>query len=62
MNFFCLLTPKIFYYEHLSAVEFLSLSRIFILKDFSAAYDFGTAASCWTLHNPSADNGHSLLV
>lgn len=62
MNFSCLLTPKLFYYEHLSAVKFLSLSRIFILKDFSAAYDFETAASCWTLHNPSADNGHSLLV
>ena len=62
MNFSCLLTTKLFYYEHLSAVEFLSLSQIFILKDFSAAYDFGTAASCWTLHNPSADNGHSLLV
>ena len=62
MNFFCLLTLKLFYYEHLSAIKFLSLSQIFILKDFSAAYDFETAASCWTLHNPSADNGHSLLV
>jgi len=62
MNFFCLLILTLFYYEHLSAVKFLSLSQIFILKDLSAAYDFGTAASCWTLHNPSADNGHSLLV
>ena len=62
MNFFCLLILKLFYYEHLSAIKFLSLSQIFILKDLSAAYDFGTAASCWTLHNPSADNGHSLLV
>ena len=62
MNFSCLLNLKLFDYGHLSAVKFPSLSQIFILKDFSAAYDFGTAASCWTLHNPSADNGHSLLV
>ena len=45
MNFSCLLTLKLFDYEHLSAVKFPSLSRIFILKDLSAAYDFGTAAS-----------------
>ena len=62
MNFSCLLTLKFFDYGHHSVVKFPSLSRIFILKDLSAAYDFGTAASCWTLHNPSADNGHSLLV
>ena len=62
MNFSCFLTLKLFDYGHLSAVKFPSLSRIFILKDLSAAYDFGTAASCWTLHSPSADNEHSLLI
>ena len=62
MNFSCLLILKLFDYGHLSAVKFPSLSRIFILKDFSATYDFEKAASCWILHNPFADNEHSLLI